>query len=173
MPGLVHQKGFSDADLVDFLRRLRNHSHSVAGTLPNLAPATVTTNIKSAQIIAAIVDGTPIMKAASDPIVTLSGASGTATAAGQSTVYLIEMDATGTVTVKQGPIVVGSASDTIQSVPLPVPTPGRCTIGYILIKGIVFTPGTTTVTAGMLNDGDPYLLPGVNLAGIGNVGLVS
>lgn len=172
MPGLVHQKGFNDADLVDFLRRLRNHSHAVAGTLPNLAQATVTTTFKTANIIAAIVDGTPLMKAASDPLMANGSWTGVATAAGQSTVYLIEMDATGAVLVKQGPIVAGGAGDTIQQVPLPIPTPGKCTVGYLLIKGIVFNPGVTVVTAAMLNDGDPYLLPGVSAAG-STVGLVS
>ncbi len=73
---------------------------------------------------------------------------------------------------KMGQIVPAAAGDKLVTyLPMPLRTAALVSLGYLLVQG-AFTPGTTT-TAGLYFDGDPDLLPNINLAGIATVGLVS
>jgi len=173
MAGQIKKAGYNQEDLVDLLRRMRNTAQSAAGTLPNLAPATNTDNLKTLNATIATVDGVQVHIAAVDPLIVTDGQGLVNTAADQSTVVLVQTNSAGTVSLKQGPVVAGHANDTIASVPVPVPDAGVAVIGFILIKGTAHTWGTTALTAGMLFDGDPYLRPSINKAGYGQVGLES
>lgn len=178
MAGQVKKTGYNQEDLVNLLRRLRNDyiSHSVT-TIPLWVPATAPADLRLAAAalnILAYPDGVPTIKATADPNIDLPGAFGlTPVAAGQSNVVLIQMDSAGTITLKQGPLVVGAAGDTVKTVPVPLPDAGVSIIGYIVIVNKVFTWGTTAFGAGDLKDGSPFLLPSINLAGYGQVGLES
>jgi hypothetical protein len=172
MAGQIKKQGYNQADLVDFLRALRNRvlSH---GTLPNLSVGSV--GVGKARIntaMQAVFDGVPTAIAAQDNADIFAPFAASVLIAGQGAAFRIEITAAGVMSAKMGQIVPAGAGDKLVTyLPMPIRTPGLVTLGYMLVQG-AFTPGTTT-TAGLYTDGDPDLRPGINLAGYGTVGLES
>jgi hypothetical protein len=173
MPGFVHQKGFNDADLVDFLRSIRNRITQYS-VLPNLAVGSVNAfNLKTLATVTAFVDGLPVSNTLlADQAITAAFAA-TVVGAAQGIAGRVEYNAALTaLTLKIGALVPAGASDRIlKYLPMPYRTAGVPTCGFLLIQG-AFTFGTTSL-AGFVNDGDPDQTAGFNLAGLGTCGLVS
>jgi hypothetical protein len=173
--GMLKQQGFNDADLVDYLRARRNMIYTYS-VLPNLAPGSVNAfNVKTLATVNASADGVPkIGTLLADQAISATYAA-RVLAANQGYAWRFEYNAALTALTTSGPgaIVPAGAGDAIvQYLPMPIRSAGVATCGYALVQG-VFTPGTTSFTAGMLKDGDPDLVPGINLAGYATVGLVS
>lgn len=172
MAGQINPKGFNDADLVYLLQAMRNRVLDFGSALPNLAPGTTTSKLKTGSAIKCVLDGVMKIQAAVDNQDVLTPFASLVIGASQGAAFRIESNGS-VLSAKMGQIVPAGASDAIVTyLPMPVRTPGLATVGYLLVQG-AFTPGTTAVTAGMCKDGDPDLVPGVNLSGYGTTGLVS
>ncbi len=159
MAGQITQKGFNDADLVDLLRALRN---IVLGKPSAAAGSVLTTGVQNAAFDY-MVDGQVKNKASNTGVAFPAGL--TNTAAGQKCKLRMEIDSTGAVTYKQGPIdAIGDK--------YPIRTPGLCTVASIDVPAS-FTFNTTAAAGLTFTDGDPDLQPGISLGGYATVGLVS
>lgn len=99
------------------------------------------------------IDGLAYYKADTDDCWTLSG---DVVAAGKMCIFLLQLNASGTMSIVQGTAVSTSDVDAGNKVvPWPTPTEGTCPIGAVLVEtatGYTFTPGTTNLSATGITD---------------------
>ena len=145
-------------DLGTILARL-NKAGSVALSTCGLAIGSDTTKIKTASICKYLVDGILYTKAATDDI---DPTACSAQAASKYAMYLVSINATGTVKVLKGADAANEAA-----AKLPTPAAGEAPIGAILVataasgSGVPFTMGTSNLAGTGVTD-TYYSLVGVS-----------
>lgn len=126
-----------------------------------LAIGTVPTGVKSANAVSYNIAGVAYTKAASDPLIAMSG---TALTTHQVCAFFIMINAAGTVSLSQSDIKTASTGTGYVAGAFEWPDPSdKACIGAVLIKSgaAVFTPGTTALTsvATYINVGPDYGTP--------------
>jgi len=126
----------------------QSNSGYLSLTAAGLAEGTNSATFKTVNTLAYTTNGVFKSKGATD---NLTFSTGTALAASQACLFAVWIDASGTVTTTQGPIV--AAGD-------PCPVPSQTTAGTILVglikvttdSSTTFTPGTTDLGASGITD---------------------